>query len=33
LIGTGKPTEGTKLVMVREYLERPCKKYPRAGGS
>jgi hypothetical protein len=33
LIGTGKPSEGTKLVMVREYLERPSKKHPRAGGS
>lgn len=29
IIGSGKPTENTDLVLVTEYLERPCEKYPR----
>jgi hypothetical protein len=28
LIGTGKPSTGTRLVLVKEYLERPSKKHP-----
>jgi hypothetical protein len=29
VIGSGKPTSNTKLVLVREYLERPMPKHPK----
>jgi hypothetical protein len=29
VIGSGKPTSNTKLVMVTEYLERPSRKHAR----
>jgi len=29
VIGTGKPTANTRLVLVVEYLERPSLRYPR----
>lgn len=28
VIGTGKPSSNTRLVLVHEYLERPCPQYP-----